>query len=68
MMDGKKVVAAGFEVILPRYQDRPDEARPWGERARFEVVELNDAARQRAAFKRILKYSSLFTTSEPTVA
>ena len=67
-MDGKKVVSAGFEVILPRYEDRPAEERPWGEPTRFKVIELNDAARQRAAFKRVLKYSSLFATSEPTVA
>lgn len=65
-MDGKKVVSAGFEVILPRYEDRPAQERQ--ERARFRVIELDDAARQRAAFKRILRYSSLFTTNEPTVA
>jgi hypothetical protein len=67
-MDGKKVVSAGFEVILPRYEDRPAEERRWQERARIKVIEMNDAARQRAAFKRILRYSSLFATNEPTVA
>ena len=67
-MDGKKVMAAGLEVILPRDEDQIATERRWRERGWSKVIELNDAARQIAAFKRILRYSSLFATSEPTVA
>ena len=67
-MDGKKVRPEGFEVILPREQNPPAESRAWMNRSRYRVIELNDAARQRAAFKRILRYASLFTTNDLTVA
>ena len=35
---------------------------------RFKVIELNDAARQRAAIKRIMRYRALFATNDLTVA
>ena len=60
-MDGKKV------------QYAPDKYRPQDDRLqmsseRFKVIELNDAARQRAALKRIMRYRTLLFTNDLTVA
>lgn len=67
-MDGKKVKPGRFEVILPHEETRSAEERQWTYHGRFKVIELNEAARQRCAFKRILRYASPFATNDLTVA
>lgn len=60
-MEGKKIRNSADKY-------RPEERLLRINCERFKVIELNDAARQRAAIKRIMRYRALFATNDLTVA
>jgi len=67
-MDGKKHKLFRLNVILPFRRHLPAESSSTPRASMSNVIELNEAARQRAAFKRLLRCHNLLPNQDMTVA